>query len=38
MVFVGWTLMVTSWGSSLCGNLVRMSEMNVMVWVGAVRR
>ena len=36
--FVGWSLMVLSWGSSLCGNPARMSAMDVMVWVGAVRR
>ena len=38
VAFVGWALMVPSWGSSLCGNPVRMSEMYVMVWVGAVRQ
>ena len=31
VVFVGWTLMVPSWGSSLCGNPARMSAMDVMV-------
>ena len=29
--FVGWALMVPSWGSSLCGNPVRMLEMDAMV-------
>ena len=29
--FVGWVLMVPSWGSSLCGNPERMSAMDVMV-------
>ena len=38
VVFVGWELMVPSWGSSLCGNPARMSAMDVMVWVGDVRR
>ena len=38
VAFVGWALMVSSWGRSLCGNPARMSEMDVMVWVGAVRR
>ena len=37
VAFVGWALMVPSWGSPLCGNPVRMSKMDVMVWVGAVR-
>ena len=36
VAFVGWALMVLSWGSSLCGNPARMSVMDVMVWVGAV--
>ena len=36
VAFVIWELMVPSWGNSLCGNPVRMSEMDVMVWVGAV--
>ena len=36
--FVGWALMVPSWGSSFCGNPVRMPTMNVMVGVGAVQR
>ena len=36
--FVGWALMVPRWGSFLCGNPARMSAMDVMVWVGAVRR
>ena len=31
VAFIGWVLMVTSWGSSLCGNPERMSEMDVMV-------
>ena len=38
VAFVGWALMVPSWGSSLCGNPARMSAMDIMVWVGAVRR
>ena len=38
VAFVGWELMFPSWGSSLCGNPARMSAMDVMVWVGAVRR
>ena len=38
VAFVGWVLMVTSWESSLYGNTVLMSAMDVMVWVGAVRR
>ena len=38
VAFVGWVLMVPSWGSSLFGNPVRMSAMYVMVGVGAVRR
>ena len=36
VAFVGWELMVPSWGSSLCGNPARMLVMDVMVWVGAV--
>ena len=36
--FVGWALMVPSWVSSLCGNPAWMLLMDVMVWVGAVRR
>ena len=36
--FVGWVLMVPSWGSSLCGNPARMSAMDVRVEVGAVKR
>ena len=38
VAFVGWALVVPSWGSSLCGNPVRMLAMDVMVGVGAVRR
>ena len=38
VAFVGWALMVLSWGSSLCGNPARMSAMDVMVCVGAVQR
>ena len=38
MAFVGWALMVPSLGRSLCGNPARMSVMDVMVGVGAVRR
>ena len=38
VAFVSWALMVPSWGSSLCGNPARMSAMDVMVWVGAVRQ
>ena len=38
VVFVGWALMVLSWGSSLCGNPARMLAIDIMVWVGAVRR
>ena len=38
VAFVGWALMIPSWGSSLCGNPARMSTMDVMVGVGAVRR
>ena len=37
VAFSGWALMVPSWGRSLCGNPARMSAMDVMVWVGAVR-
>ena len=37
VAFVGWALMVPSWGSSLCGNPARMSAMDVIVWVGAVQ-
>ena len=36
--FVGWALTVTRRGSSLWGNPARMLAMDVMVWVGAVRR
>ena len=36
--FVGWVLMVPSWGRSLCGNPARLSLMDVMVGVGAVIR
>ena len=36
--FVGWVLTVLSWGSSLCGNPVQMSAMDVMVWLGVIRR
>ena len=36
--FVGWALTVPSWGSSLWVNPARMLAMDVMVWVGAVRR
>ena len=38
VAFLGWALMVPSGGSSLCGNPARMSAMDAMVWVGAVRR
>ena len=31
VAFVGWALMVPSWGSSLCGNPAQMSAMDVMV-------
>ena len=31
VAFVGWSLMVPSWGISLCGNPTRMSAMDVMV-------
>ena len=36
--FVGWELTVPRKGSSLWGNPEQMSAMDVMVWVGAVRR
>ena len=36
--FVGWALTVTRRGSSLWGNPARMSAMEVIVWVSAVRR
>ena len=38
VAFVGWALMVPILGSSLCGNPVRMSAIDSMVGVGAVRR
>ena len=31
VAFVGWALVVRSWGSSLCENPARMSAMDVMV-------
>ena len=38
VAFVGWALMVPSWGIFLCGNPVQMSVMDVMVGVGVVRQ
>ena len=31
VAFVGWELMVPSWGSSFCGNHAQMLAMDVMV-------
>ena len=36
--FVGWALMVPKRGSSLWGNTARMLAMEVIVWIGNVRR
>ena len=38
VAFVGWALMVPSWGISLCGNPARISAMGVMVGLGAAWR
>ena len=31
VAFVGWALMVPSWGRSLCGNPARMSAMDIVM-------